>query len=76
MSKTIIDSFTVGGSAAGPSLPGPRLQRLIGTQILVNIETHELRVPTLSGYVKASAGDRIILYEDNTLEVIKRHAPD
>ena len=76
MSKTIIDSFTVGGTAAGSSLPGPRLQRLIGTQILVNIETHELRVPTPSGYVKASAGDRIILYEDNTLEVAKRHAPD
>ena len=71
MSKTIIDSFTIGGTVAGPSKPGPRLQGMIGTRILVYPMTRQMRVPTPNGPVMAGQGDRIVLYDDGTLEVEK-----
>ena len=67
----VIDSFTIGGTAAGPSMPGARLQRLIGTRIMVYPMERMLRVPTPDGPVMAEQGDRIVLYDDNTLGVEK-----
>lgn len=64
-----VDSFTIGGTKAGPSMPGPRLQRIIGSRILVNMFDHTLLVPTRQGSEVAKAGDRIILYDDDSLEV-------
>ena len=68
-----VDSFTIGGTNAGPSMPGPRLQKIIGQRILVNMEAHMLHVPTKHGWEIAQAGDRIILYSDDSLEV--QHGP-
>ena len=70
MSK-IIDSFTLGGTAAGPSMPGARLQRMIGTKIMVYPIERKMRVPTPDGPVMAGLGDRIVLYDDDTLGVEK-----
>ena len=64
-----VDSFTIGGTKAGPSMPGPMLQRMIGSRILVDMEGHRLMVPTREGPEIAAAGDRIILYDDDSLEV-------
>lgn len=69
--KNIIDSFTIGGTAAGPSLPGVRLQQLIGTRIMVYPMERKMRVITPDGPVMAGQGDRIVLYDDGTLEVEK-----
>lgn len=69
--KNIIDSFTIGGTAAGPSMPGARLQRLIGTRIVVYPRDRKMRVPTPDGPVMAGQGDRIVLYDDGKLEVEK-----
>lgn len=66
-----IDSMIIGGTKAGPSLPGPRLQRLLGKRIQINVVDHTLQVPTPEGIVIARQGDRIILYDDDTLEVEK-----
>ena len=64
-----VDAFTIGGTRSGPSMPGPRLQQIIGSRILVNMEDHTLMVPTRHGPVVAKAGDRIILWSDDSLEV-------
>ena len=69
MSRHIVDSFTIGGTKAGPSLPGPRLQAMIGTRIPVYPMARQMRIPTPNGPVIASQGDRIVLYDDDTLEV-------
>lgn len=66
----IIDSFTVGGVAGHPSMPGEKLQRMLGTRIAINLGTRTLTVPTKKGIVTAMAGNRIILYEDDSLEVV------
>lgn len=71
MKTRIIDSFVIGGTPAGPSMPGAYLQRLLGSKIAINIYTHELTVPTPNGPIIASKGDEIILYDDGTLEVKK-----
>ena len=71
MSKTIIESFTIGGTKAGPSMPGARLQRMIGTKITVYPMDRKMRVPTPDGPVMAGQGDRIVLYDDDTLGVEK-----
>lgn len=71
MKTRIIDSFVVGGTPAGPSMPGVYLQRMLGSRIAINIFTHELTVPTPDGLVIAVKGDEIILYNDGTLEVKK-----
>lgn len=63
----VIDSFMIGGTAAGPSIPGARLQRLIGTRTMVYPMERMLRVPTPDGPVMACHGDRIVLYDDGTL---------
>ena len=52
-------------------MPGARLQRLIGTRIMVYPMERMLRVPTPDGPVMACQGDRIVLYDDGTLEVEK-----
>ena len=67
--RTQVDSFTIGGTKAGPSMPGPRLQRMIGSRILVNMFDHQLLVPTRQGPEVARAGDRIVLWSDDSLEV-------
>ena len=67
----VIDSFTIGGTAAGPSMPGARLQRLIGTRIMVYPIERKMRVHTSDGPVIAGKGDRIVLYDDDTLGVEK-----
>ena len=64
-----VDAFTIGGSKAGPSMPGPRLQRMLGSRILIDMEGHQLMVPTKRGPVIAHEGDRIILWSDDSLEV-------
>lgn len=67
----IIDSFTIGGTPAGASMPGIYLQRMLGTRIAINMATHTLTVPTPYGYMEAYKGDMIALYNDGTLEVLK-----
>lgn len=67
----VIDSFTIGGTMAGPSMPGARLQKLIGTQIMIYPRERKMRVPTPNGPVIAGNGDRIVLYDDGTLGVEK-----
>lgn len=67
--KKEIDSFVVGGTVAGPSLPGPMLQRMLGREIEIDMERMRLKVPTLDGHIIANRGDRIVLYDDGTLEV-------
>ncbi len=69
--KKAIDSFTIGGTKAGPSMPDIRLQSMLGKRIAIDMCNHELHVPTPHGVVIASQGDRIILYDDNTLDVEK-----
>lgn len=69
MGRKVIDSFTVGGTQAGPSLPGVRLQRMLGTTIKIDMANHVLFVPNAQGAVIAGRGDRILLYDDDTLEV-------
>lgn len=64
-----VDSFVIGGTKAGPSMPGPRLQQIIGSRVLVNMEDHTLMVPTREGPEIAKAGDRIVLYSDDSLGV-------
>lgn len=64
-----VDSFTIGGTKAGPSMPGPRLQRMLGSRILINVDTHMLHVPTRTGWEIAQTGDRIVLWSDDSLEV-------
>jgi len=64
-----VDSFVIGGTKAGPSMPGPHLQRIIGSRILVNMEDHTLMVPTKEGPEIAKVGDRIVLYSDDSLGV-------
>ena len=65
----MVDSFTVGGTKAGPSLPGARLQQMLGTKIVIDMSSRTLYVPTMKGVVQARTGDQIILYDDDTLEV-------
>ena len=67
--RTRVDSFTIGGTKAGPSMPGPRLQQLIGSRVLVNMFDRTLMVPTPNGPEVAKIGDRIVLWSDDTLEV-------
>ena len=67
----VIDSFTIGGTKAGPSMPGARLQRMIGTKIIVYPMDRKMCVHTPDGPVMAEQGDRIVLYDDNTLGVEK-----
>lgn len=69
MVRKVIDYFTVRGTKAGPSLPGARLQQMLGTRIEIDMSRHTLYVPTMRGVVQASTGDQIILYDDDTLEV-------
>ena len=64
-----VDAFTIGGTNAGPSMPGPRLQQMLGSRILIDMEGHQLMVPTKQGPVIAREGDRIILWSDDSLEV-------
>lgn len=67
----IIDSFTIGGTGARPSMPGAKLQRMLGSRIAIDIAAETLYVPTKRGIVQASRGDRIVLYDDDSLEVEK-----
>ena len=67
----IIDSFTIGGTGARPSMPGAKLQRMLGSRIAIDIAAQTLYVPTKRGIVQASRGDRIVLYDDDSLEVEK-----
>lgn len=69
MERRVVDSFTVGGTKAGPSLPGARLQQMLGTRIEIDMSSRTLYVPTMKGVVQARIGARIILYDDDTLEV-------
>lgn len=69
MGRKVIDSFTVGGTKAGVSMPGARLQQMLGNTIKIDIYNHVLFVPTDKGTVIAGTGDRILLYDDDTLEV-------
>ena len=69
MERRVVDSFTVGGTKAGPSLPGARLQQMLGTRIVIDMSSRTLYVPTMNGVVQARTGARIILYDDDTLEV-------
>ena len=64
-----VDAFTIGGTKAGPSMPGPRLQQMLGSRIQINIESRTLTVPTRQGPVIARKGDVINLWSDDSLEV-------
>lgn len=68
----VIDGFTIGGTKNGPSMPGAKLQRMLGSRIAIDIESQTLYVPTKQGIVQARRGDRVLLYDDNSLEV-ERH---
>ena len=65
----IVESFTIGGTKAGPSMPGYRLQQMLGSRISINMYDHTLTVPTRQGPVIARQGDTINLWSDNSLEV-------
>lgn len=67
----VIDSFIIGGTKTGASMPGVKLQRMLGSRIAINIATQTLYVPTKRGIVQASRGNRIVLYDDDSLEVEK-----
>lgn len=67
--KRIVDSFTVGGTKAGMSMPGPKLQAMLGRRIQICVESMTLYVPTANGVETARKGDRIVLFEDGTLGV-------
>ena len=67
--KKIVDSFVVGGTASGTSLPGTRLQQMLGSRIEILFGRMQLAVPTQNGIIIANRGDRIVLYDDDTLEV-------
>lgn len=69
MERKVIDSFLVGGTNAGPSLPGARLQQMLGTRIAIDMSSRTLYVPTMKGVVQARTGDRIVLYDDDSLDV-------
>lgn len=69
MERKVIDSFTVGGTKAGPSLPGARLQQMLGTRIKIDMFSHRLLVPTPNGVAVANIGDCVVLYDDDTLGV-------
>ena len=69
MERKVIDSFTVGGTKAGPSLPSARLQQMLGTRIVIDMSSRTLYVPTMKGVVQARTGARIVLYDDDSLEV-------
>lgn len=69
MERRVVDSFTVGGTKAGPSLPGTRLQQMLGTRIAIDMSSRTLYVPTMKGVVQARTGARIVLYDDDSLEV-------
>ncbi len=69
MERRVVDSFTVGGTKAGPSLPGARIQQMLGTRIVIDMSSRTLYVHTMKGVVQARTGARIILYDDDTLEV-------
>ena len=53
-------------------MPGAKLQRMLGSRIAIDIESQTLYVPTKQGIVQARRGDRVLLYDDNSLEV-ERH---
>ena len=65
----VIDSFIIGGTKIGASMPGVKLQRMLGSRIAIDIVTKTLYVPTRHGIVQARRGDRIVLYDDDSLEV-------
>lgn len=65
----IIDSFTIGGTKVGASLPGMKLQGMLGSRIAINMASQTLYVPTKHGIAQARRGDRIVLYDDDSLEV-------
>ena len=67
--KKIVERFLIGGSSIGPSMPSARLQRAIGREIEIDILSQTLLVPTSTGRVRASKGDRIICYDDGSYEV-------
>ena len=69
MERRVVDSFTVGGTKAGPSLPSARLQQMLGTRIVIDMSSRTLYVPTMKGVVQARTGARIVLYDDDSLEV-------
>ncbi len=69
MERRVVDSFTVGGTKAGPSLPGARLQQMLGTRIAIDMSSRTLYVPTMKGVVLARTGARVVLYDDDSLEV-------
>lgn len=64
-----VEAFTIGGTHSGLSMPGPRLQRMLGSRILINMEAYMLHVPTKHGWEIAQEGDRIVLWSDDSLEV-------
>lgn len=69
--KTVVDSFIIGGTKAGMSMPGRRLQKMIGNVIKIDIASRKLYVPTANGTITAAVGDKIIMYQDDSLEVEK-----
>ena len=69
MERKVIDSFVVGGTKAGSSLPGARLQQMLGKRIAIDMSSRTLYVPTMKGVVQARIGARIIIYDDDSLEV-------
>lgn len=71
MNKKVVERFKIGGSAGHPSMPSAVLQRAIGTEILVDIESQKLIVPTEKGNIEAVKGDTIICFSDGTFEVEK-----
>lgn len=53
MVRKVIDSFTVGGTKAGPRLPGARLQQMLGMRIAIDMSRRTLYVPTMRGAAQA-----------------------
>lgn len=69
--KKEVERITLGKTSAGP-----RLKWMLGTRCVAYPMAGELRVPTPNGFVYASYGDTIILYDDDTLEVKSGYTND
>ncbi|MDO4649902.1 MAG: hypothetical protein Q4B26_14780 [Eubacteriales bacterium] len=64
-----VSRFTVGGTAAGPSIPAGPIAAALGTKIIIDMFSKSLIVPTTDGMKRANQGDTVVAYEDGSFDV-------
>lgn len=69
MDKKIVNRFTIGGTAAGPSIPSGAISRALGKEIGIDMIGHRLYVPVGGCFKVAEPGDTIVAYEDDSFDV-------